>query len=89
MTALQRIVELEEHNRRLAEELAKARQAADPDRIMLFPEWCGVNGFSASTGQRILKRGEGPALTWLSPNRFGITVRNNASWQKSRERGTG
>jgi hypothetical protein len=87
MTALERITKLEARNRELAEELAKIKHAADPDRVMLFPEWCGVNGFSASTGQRILKSGQGPTLTWLSPRRFGITARNNTLWQKSRERG--
>ena len=81
--ALQRIAELEERNRKLTEELAKVKQ---PDRILLFPEWCAANRFSASTGARILRSGQGPAVTRLSPKRFGITAAANARWQKSRER---
>jgi hypothetical protein len=84
VTALERIAELEAHNRRLVEELARAKQATDPDRVMLFPEWCSVNSFSASTGARILKSAKGPPVTWLSPKRFGITARNNAAWQQAR-----
>jgi hypothetical protein len=86
MTALRRIAELEKHNRKLTEELAMTKQAADPDRIMLFPEWCSANGFSASTGARILRSGEGPVVTRLSLRRFGITVAANARWQRARTR---
>jgi hypothetical protein len=57
-----------------------------PDQILLFPEWCRLNRFSPRTGRRIIARGEGPVVTRLSPKRIGITVANNARWQRSRER---
>jgi hypothetical protein len=84
VSAVERIAALEERNRELAEELAEVKQAADLDRVMLFPEWCSLNKFSASTGQRILRSGAGPELTRLSPRRFGISVRNHLRWQRAR-----
>jgi hypothetical protein len=48
------------------------------------PEWCRLNCFSE---RRIRVSGTGPVVTQPSPNRIGITVANNAHWQKSRVRG--
>ena len=59
----------------------------DPDhRVMNFFDWCAVNNFSASTGRRIIGRGE-VAVTRLSPRRIGITVGANRAYQASRTRG--
>jgi hypothetical protein len=57
-----------------------------PDQILLFPAWCALNGFSDRTGRRIISSGKGPVVTRVSPKIIGITVANNARWQKSRER---
>ena len=61
-------------------------RALDDHRVMTFPQWCEINGFSIWTGQRLLKAGKGPVITQISDRRIGITVANNRAWQKARER---
>jgi hypothetical protein len=60
-----------------------------PDQVLSFIEWCRLNRISERTGRRILAGISGPApvVTQLTPKRIGITVANNALWQRSRERG--
>jgi predicted DNA-binding transcriptional regulator AlpA len=57
----------------------------DDDRVMSFEEWCLLNGFSRSTGQRLVKSQNGPALIRLSARRVGVTVAENRRWQASRQ----
>jgi hypothetical protein len=57
-----------------------------PDQILPFLAWCQLNNFSERTGRRIIASGGGPVVTRMSPKRIGITVGNNAKWQRSRER---
>jgi hypothetical protein len=66
---------------------AELNRALDDQRVMPFDYWCAVNGFSRSTGRRLVKSGNGPRFTQLSERRSGVTVGNNREWQKSRERG--
>jgi len=61
-------------------------RALDDQRVMTFPQWCEVNGFSIWTGKRLVAAGKGPKITQISDRRIGITVGNNRRWQKSRER---
>jgi hypothetical protein len=56
----------------------------DDDRVMSFIEWCDLNSFSRSTGQRILAGGKGPRFIQLSEKRKGVTVGENRRWQESR-----
>lgn len=56
----------------------------DDDRMLTFAEWCQLNGFSASTGQRLIASGNGPAFVQLSTRRKGVTVAENRRWQASR-----
>jgi predicted DNA-binding transcriptional regulator AlpA len=56
----------------------------DDDRVMSFDDWCNLNGFSRSTGQRLVASGEGPQFIQLSAKRKGVTVGENRRWQKSR-----
>ena len=56
----------------------------DDDRVMSFDEWCLLNGFSRSTGQRLVASGKGPAFIRLSVRRVGVTVAENRRWQASR-----
>jgi predicted DNA-binding transcriptional regulator AlpA len=56
----------------------------DDDRVMSFEDWCQLNGFSRSTGQRIVAGGEGPKFVQLSVRRKGVTVGENRRWQMSR-----
>jgi predicted DNA-binding transcriptional regulator AlpA len=65
----------------------RARDDTNPDdhRVLSFRQWCELNGFSESTGRRIISRGE-VTVTQLSPRRIGITIGNNSAWQASRAR---
>jgi predicted DNA-binding transcriptional regulator AlpA len=56
----------------------------DDDRVLTFDEWCELNGFSRSTGQRIRTSGEGPQFVQLSARRIGVIVSENRRWQRSR-----
>jgi hypothetical protein len=56
----------------------------DDDRIMTFIEWCQINSFSASTGQRLIASGKGPRFIQLSTRRKGVTIAENRRWQASR-----
>jgi predicted DNA-binding transcriptional regulator AlpA len=56
----------------------------DDDRVMSFDDWCNLNGFSRSTGQRIVASGKGPRFIQLSEKRKGVTVGENRRWQQSR-----
>ena len=56
----------------------------DDDRILTFGEWCQLNSFSPSTGQRLIASGEGPVFVQLSARRKGVTVAENRRWRQSR-----
>jgi hypothetical protein len=56
----------------------------DDDRVMSFDDWCKLNGFSRSTGQRLIASGNGPQFIQLSEKRKGVTVGENRRWQQSR-----
>ncbi len=56
----------------------------DDDRVMSFDDWCNLNGFSRSTGQRIVASGKGPRFIQLSEKRKGVTIGENRRWQQSR-----
>lgn len=58
---------------------------ADDDRVMTFAEWCLLNSFSQSTGQRLIASGHGPVFTQLSARRKGVTVGENRRWRKARD----
>ena len=60
--------------------------AGHPDQVLTFLEWCRVNCISERTGRRILAGDNGPTVTQLANWRVGVTVGNNALWQRSRER---
>ena len=77
---------IEQRAKREAERGPIARQYLNDDQVLDFRQWCLLNGFSKSTGRRIIGRGE-VIITQLSPRRIGITVGNNALWQASRARG--
>ena len=56
----------------------------DDDRVMSFDDWCKLNNFSRSTGQRLIASGNGPRFIQLSEKRKGVTVAENRRWQASR-----
>jgi predicted DNA-binding transcriptional regulator AlpA len=56
------------------------------NRVLTFRQWCGLNGFSVATGRRLIKSGQGPSITQLSPRRIGIRLADNAAWQATRVR---
>jgi hypothetical protein len=70
----------------LFSEAQAKRLSSHPDQMLSFCEWCALNGFSERTGRRILASGKGPVVTWLSPKQMRVSIRNNARWQRSREK---
>ena len=74
--------EAERRRRQAAQKAARDHR----DRVLTFREWCATNGFSKSTGIRLLKSGDGPAIVQLSPRRIGVKESDNAKWQASRVR---
>jgi hypothetical protein len=60
----------------------------DDDRMLTFAEWCQLNSFSPSTGQRLIASGQGPVFIQLSARRKGVTVGENRRWQRARSIGT-
>lgn len=58
--------------------------AWEGDCVLSFDEWCRLNGFSRSTGERMVKAGQGPVFVQLSARRKGVTVAENRRWQASR-----
>jgi hypothetical protein len=76
---------LEKKTRRAAQRAqSEARGALEDCRVLSFLEWCLLNGISPATGRRLIKAGEGPAITQLSARRIGITVAANSAWQTAR-----
>jgi predicted DNA-binding transcriptional regulator AlpA len=59
-------------------------EIVDDDRVLSFMQWCEINGFSRSTGQRMIAAGKGPRFIQLSEKRIGVTVGENRRWQTSR-----
>jgi predicted DNA-binding transcriptional regulator AlpA len=55
------------------------------DRVLTIRQWCQLNSFSKSTGERMLKSGKGPKVTHLSTRRLGIRVGDNRRWQEARQ----
>jgi predicted DNA-binding transcriptional regulator AlpA len=56
------------------------------DRVLSFAQWCDLNGFSKTTGHRLIKAGEGPPVLQLSPRRIGVRESDNRVWQAARVR---
>jgi predicted DNA-binding transcriptional regulator AlpA len=54
------------------------------DRVMSFPEFCQVAGFSIATLRRLIQAGTGPVVTRLSVRRLGIRVRHGREWLDAR-----
>jgi hypothetical protein len=77
---------VEQRATREAERALIARQYQNDNQVLSFRQWCLLNGFSVSTGRRIIGRGE-VTVTQLSSRRIGITVANNRRWLESRTRG--
>jgi predicted DNA-binding transcriptional regulator AlpA len=63
---------------------ATLQASIDDDRVLSFIQWCELNGFSRSTGQRMIAAGKGPQFIQLSEKRIGVTVGENRRWQASR-----
>ena len=64
-------------------EFERQRQSRAPVasyRVYPFLEWCRLNGFSKSTGQRLIRAGK-VKITRLSPRRIGIREDHNAEYQ--------
>jgi hypothetical protein len=56
----------------------------DDDCVIPVREWCKRVGLSYKTWKRMRKTGEGPTVTWLSPNRIGIRLKHSREWLDAR-----
>ncbi len=61
----------------------------DDDRVWPVPVFCELFlGVSTDTFERICKAGNGPQITWLSPNRKGVRGRHGKAWLDARAKGS-
>jgi hypothetical protein len=74
------------HNKQQGRSALQGPLALADSRVMTFPEWCALCGFSQRTGRRLLKSGDGPVIVQLSPQRIGVTIASDRAWKASRER---
>jgi hypothetical protein len=70
---------------------ARARNDAarpDDDEVLTIRQWCKLNGFSKSTGERILRgpKSQRPRIVQLSTKLRGITKGANRAWLAARSR---
>ena len=75
-----------EVERRRTQRQQSLQHSLDDDKVLTFAEWCALNKIGQRTGRRIIRSGNGPVVTQLSPRRIGITVANNRHWQASKAR---
>ena len=75
-----------ERRRRQSERDRQQHDARPGSRVRSVAQWCALNGFSVSTGRRIIASGNGPRILQLSPRRIGIRDSDNEAWQSSRAR---
>jgi predicted DNA-binding transcriptional regulator AlpA len=54
------------------------------DRVLTLSEFAINAGISLVTLRRLIARGEGPAVTKLSPRRLGVRVSHARAWLDSR-----
>ena len=59
---------------------------ADDSEVLTFKQWCALNGFSESTGRRLIRAGK-VRVTQLSERRIGIGEEDNADFQAACARG--
>jgi predicted site-specific integrase-resolvase len=57
----------------------------DDDEVLSLPLWCELNGFSLSTGRRIIDAGE-IEVVYLSTQRRGVTRRADREWKARKTR---
>jgi hypothetical protein len=66
--------------------LRKQLLATDDEAMLTFYEWIALNGLSERQGRRILAEPGGPAVTWLTDRKIGISRAANRAWLQSRSR---
>jgi len=64
--------------------MPRSNLSLNADQVMSFRDWCTLNNFSESTGQRLIASGQGPRFVRISEKRKGVTVGENRRWQQSR-----
>ena len=58
-----------------------------PVRVLSFPKWCELSGFSTRTGRRLMMAGRRPReIIQLSDRRIGVREDDAARWLESRVR---
>ena len=72
-------------------ERARRRRQAEPkpsvpgfERVLPFPDWCKLKGFSIQTGKRLRAAGK-VRVVHLTATRIGVTASADAEYMKSCE----
>ena len=65
---------------------SKRRRRVAVERVYSLPEFARLNNIADRTLLRLIRRGEGPRIMQVSPNRIGIRESEGAEWQASRVR---
>lgn len=60
--------------------------AAHPPRFVTIKNWCQMCGISEITGYRMLRKGQGPKVTQLSPGRIAIRWDHLHQWLEAQVR---
>ena len=56
----------------------------DQDRVLTLSEFADIAGISLVTLRRLIRRGDGPAVTKLSIRRLGVRISHAMAWLDSR-----
>ena len=62
--------------------------AAHSPRFVTIKNWCHMCGIAEITGYRMLRKGQGPKVTQLSPGRIAIRWDHLHEWLESQVRST-
>jgi hypothetical protein len=70
----------------VAQKSDQERFVVDEDQVETIDEFSKSVGLHPVTVRRLIKRGEGPTITWMSARRMGVRVRHKREWLDSRTR---
>ena len=65
--------------------MPRSTPSLDDDQVISFRDWCALNNFSESTGQRLIASGQAPRFVRTSEKRIGVTRGENRRWRQSRQ----
>jgi len=58
----------------------------DLDKVLPLQDWFRRVGLPARSGRNLIRSGQGPVLTELTPQRKGVRERDHLAWLEARRR---